>query len=74
MPRLPRLQYAGAIYHIVTRGDGRRKLFHDEGHFERCTRGLAEEVERSGWIVMWRRCCAVAGRPRHFESCRGDSD
>jgi putative transposase len=28
MPRLPRLQYPGAIYHLVTRGDGRRKLFH----------------------------------------------
>ncbi len=52
MPRLPRLQYPGAIYHIVTRGDGRRRLFHDDGHYERFTRGLAEEVVRSGWIVI----------------------
>jgi hypothetical protein len=35
MPRLPRLQYENAIYHIVTRGDGRRRLFHDQGHYER---------------------------------------
>ena len=52
MPRLPRLQYPGAIYHIVTRGDGRRRLFHDQGHYERFTRGLSEEVDRSGWLVV----------------------
>ena len=27
MPHLPRIQFAGANYHIVTRGDGRRPLF-----------------------------------------------
>ncbi len=32
MPRPPRLQFPGAIYHIVNRGDGRRVLFHDDGH------------------------------------------
>ncbi len=52
MPRLTRLQYPVAIYHIVTRGDGRRKVFHDDGHYERFTRGLAEEVDRGGWIVI----------------------
>ncbi len=55
MPRLPRLQYAGAVYHIVTRGDGRRKLFHDGGQYGRFTRGLAEEVDRSGWLVIGRK-------------------
>ncbi len=30
MPRKSRVQFPGAIYHIVTRGDGRRELFHDE--------------------------------------------
>jgi len=63
MPRLPRLQYPGAIYHIVTRGDGRRKLFHDDGHFERFTRGLAEEVDRSGWIVI-----AYGWMPNHIHA------
>ena len=33
MPRPPRIQYPGAIYHLVTRGDGRRTLFHDAGHY-----------------------------------------
>jgi len=52
MPRAPRIQFAGANYHIVTRGDGRRKLFHDHDHYERFTEGLRQEVERSGWIVL----------------------
>ena len=33
MPRLPRIQFPGAVYHIVTRGDGRRRVFHDDGHY-----------------------------------------
>ncbi len=32
MPRQPRVQFPGAIYHVVTRGDARRKIFHDDGH------------------------------------------
>jgi len=52
MPRPPRLHFAGANYHIVTRSDGRRKLFHDDGHYERFTDGLRQEVVRSGWIVL----------------------
>ena len=52
MPRLPRIEFPGANYHVVTHDDGRRKLFHDSGHYERVTDGLREEVERSGWIVL----------------------
>ena len=40
MPRALRIQFPGAICHIVTRGDGRRKLFHDDGHYARFTEGL----------------------------------
>ena len=52
MSRLPRIQYPVASYHIVTRGDGRRSVFYDDGHYERFSRALAEEVDRRGWIVM----------------------
>jgi putative transposase len=52
MPRPPRIRFAGANYHIVTGGDGRRALFHDDGYYERVTDGLRQEVERSGWIVL----------------------
>ncbi|MBC8876337.1 MAG: hypothetical protein H8E44_43470 [Planctomycetes bacterium] len=51
MPRPPRLQFPGAIYHIVTRSDGRRAVFHDDGHYARLTNGLADEVQRSAWEV-----------------------
>ena len=63
MPRLPRLQYENAIYHIVTRGDGRRRLFHDEGHYQRFTQGLIDEVDRSGWIVV-----AYCWMPNHIHA------
>ena len=46
MPRPPRLQSNNAIDHIVTRGDGRRRLFHDEGHYKRFTEGLIAQVDR----------------------------
>ena len=61
MPRKPRVQFPGAVYHIVTRGDGRRELFHDEGHYERFTRGLSDEVKRSAWKVL-----AFCWMPNHI--------
>ena len=61
MPRKPRVQFPGAIYHIVTRGDGRRGLFHDEDHYDRLTKGLADEVNRSRWEVL-----AFCWMPNHI--------
>ena len=61
MPRKPRVQFPGAIYHIVTRGDGRRGLFHDEDHYDRLTKGLADEVNRSRWQVL-----AFCWMPNHI--------
>jgi len=49
MPIPPRLQFPGAIDRIVTRGDGRRAVFHGDGHYDRFTNGLADEVQRSAW-------------------------
>jgi putative transposase len=61
MPRLPRLEYPNAIYHVVTRGDGRRQLFHDDRHCERFTQGLIDEVNRSSWLVT-----AYCWMPNHI--------
>jgi len=63
MPRSPRIQFAGAIYHVVTRGDGRQKLFYDPGHYERFTIGLEQEVQRCGWIVL-----AYCWMPNHIHA------
>jgi len=63
MPRPPRLQYENAIYHVVTRGDGRRRLFHDEGHYKRFTDGLVAQVDRCGWQVI-----AYCWMPNHIHA------
>ncbi|TWT92830.1 transposase [Stieleria varia] len=63
MPRPHRVQFPGAIYHLITRGDGRRALFHDEGHYERFTRGLTEQVSRCGWEVF-----AFCWMPNHIHA------
>ena len=52
MPGPPRLQFPGAIYHVVTRGEGRRSVFHDDGHDDGFSDGLADEVQRSAWEVI----------------------
>jgi len=49
------------MYHVVTRGDGRRRLFHDEGHYQRFTKGLQEQVDRCGWQVI-----AYCWTPNHI--------
>lgn len=51
MPRAPRIEYPGAIYHIINRGNYRSWIFEDDGAkhaFEKC---LFEACERTGWIL-----------------------
>ena len=45
MPRLFRIQYAGAICHAMARGVERRKLFGDAKDYERYVHELDECVE-----------------------------
>jgi REP element-mobilizing transposase RayT len=63
VPRPPRVEYENAIYHIVTRGDGRRRIFHDGRHYERFTEGLTAQVDRCGWRVI--ACCWM---PNHIHA------
>ena len=63
MARKPRIPFPGAIYHIVTRGDGRQLLFHDDRHYERFTEGLEAEVLRSNWQVI-----AYCWMPNHIHA------
>ena len=49
MPRKQRIEYPGAVYHVISRGNYRKELFLEHGSgdaFERC---LYEAVERCGW-------------------------
>ncbi|TWU59467.1 Chromosomal replication initiator protein DnaA [Rubripirellula tenax] len=61
MARQLRIEFPGAIYHLVTRGNGRKQIFHDQGHYERMTRGLKDEVTRSGWKIF-----AYCWMPNHI--------
>ena len=51
MARPLRIQYAGAIYHVMSRGDRREDIFLDEEDRRGFLRTLGEVCERAGWQV-----------------------
>ena len=51
MPRQLRLEYAGAIYHIMSRSNRREAIFKDDRDPERFLRTLEEACEKTGWQV-----------------------
>ncbi|QDV47426.1 hypothetical protein Enr13x_73350 [Stieleria neptunia] len=46
MPRPPRADVAGAIYHVLNRGNGRQTLFHKDADYEAFERVLHEGLEK----------------------------
>jgi REP element-mobilizing transposase RayT len=51
MARKLRIQYAGAIYHVINRGDRREPIFEDDPDRERFLETLAEACLKTGWQV-----------------------
>jgi hypothetical protein len=51
MPRKLRLQYPGAIYHVMNRGDRRERIFEDDEDRHRFLKTLSEACEKTGWQV-----------------------
>jgi REP element-mobilizing transposase RayT len=51
MPRQLRLEYPGAIYHIMSRGNRREAIFKDERDREQFLTTLAEVCAKTGWEV-----------------------
>ena len=51
MPRKLRMEYAGAIYHAMARGNQGCSLFKDDQDRRRFLETLAEACERTGWRV-----------------------
>jgi len=49
MPRKQRIEYPGAVYHVISRGNYRKELFLNQGTGEAFERCLFEAVERCGW-------------------------
>ncbi len=51
MPRKPRIEYAGAIYHVMCRGNNGDDIFADDDDRETFLRTLDEVCEQTGWRV-----------------------
>ena len=51
MPRKLRLEYVGAIYHVMNRGDRREDIFLDDEDRCRFVQTLAETCEKTDWQV-----------------------
>src|SRR3954468_17310999 len=51
MPRKLRLEYSGAIYHVMSRGDRREDLFLDDVDRQDFIKTLAEACQKTDWRV-----------------------
>ena len=51
MARGIRIQYPGALYHVMARGNRRERIFHDDTGRRLFLQTLAEACQRTGWRV-----------------------
>jgi REP element-mobilizing transposase RayT len=51
MPRQPRVEFPGAIYHLMSRGDRREDIFLTDVDRHDFLKTLAEACEKTGWQV-----------------------
>jgi len=51
MPRQVRLEYEGAVYHVMNRGDRREDIVRDDKDRERFVETLGEACQKTGWQV-----------------------
>ena len=61
MARPLRIEFPGAIYHVMSRGKARQTVFRDDGDYQRLSKGLETVVGRLGWDLL----CFVL-MPNHF--------
>ena len=52
MARPLRIEYAGAIYHIISRGNARQIIFLDDKDREKMLKDLEDSVVRYGWEMF----------------------
>ena len=60
MARQLRVEYTGAIYHVINRGDRRERIFRDAADQRRFVESLGEVCAKTGWPVH-----AYVLRPNH---------
>ena len=51
MARPLRIEFLGAMYHVVARGNARQALCHGDDDYQRMLSGLEKTVRRTGWEV-----------------------
>ncbi|MGO8697555.1 MAG: transposase [Limisphaerales bacterium] len=61
MPRKLRVEYPGAIYHLINRGDRREDIFRDDADRTRFLETLGQACAKTGWQVL-----AYCLMPNHF--------
>ena len=61
MSRKPRVEYAGALYHVMCRGNRCETIFQDDQDRQMFLDTLSEICERTGWRV-----CAYVLMPNHY--------
>lgn len=54
MARQPRIEYAGAYYHVMARGDRREPIVEDDEDRRMFVRSMGEVCDKTGWeILAW---------------------
>jgi putative transposase len=61
MPRKLRVEYAGAIYHVMNRGDRREPIFKEAGDYQCFVATVGEACAKADWQVH-----ALCLMPNHF--------
>ena len=51
MPRQLRIEYPGAIYHLMSRGDRREAIYQHDVDRQDFIKTLAETCQKTGWQV-----------------------
>ena len=55
MARPLRIEFAGALYHITSRGDGREDIYLNDSDRERFIAVLAQVCDRFNWVCHRRK-------------------
>jgi REP element-mobilizing transposase RayT len=61
MPRKLRIEYSGAMYHVMSRGDRREKIYLDDVDRQDFVKTLAEACQKTNWQVH-----AYCLMPNHY--------
>jgi len=63
MPRKPRIEYANAIYHVMSRGNRGGAIFEDDADRELFLETLGQACSKTGWVVH---CYVLLGNHYHI--------